>query len=400
MTHEDISETKPKILIVCNYYLPGYKAGGGLRTIVHTVERFKDRFDFRIITFGCDSDNVPYNSVKIDEWNQAAGAQVFYLSKKNIKLSKLRELVSEVKPNLIYINSVFSKLSIYLLILKRLKLIPEMPTIIAPEGELSDGALQLKAFKKKVFIGAAKRTGLYKNLIWKVTAEPEKLEAERFEENGGEIFIAPNMPSKSIYEEYEQKSKPRKEAGAARMIFLSRYARKKNFKWLADNLTEIVGNLEVDIYGPIEDEAYWNETQTAIKKLPSNVRVTYRGQIIHEKVLPTIFDYHFFVLPTLGENFGHVFVEALAAGCPLVISDTTPWTNLSEKKIGWDLSLKHPGAWTEIINHCIGLDDLTYRELSGNSRRFACDWLTDPQIEASTLNVLLYGLSKTLTDSR
>lgn len=386
--------TKPKILIVCNYYLPGYKAGGGLRTVVHTVERFKDKFDFRVVTLDHDGDNIPYQSVKTDLWVENNGAQVFYVPKKKIKLSKLRQLISDADPQIIYINSVFSILSIYCLTLRKLKLIADIPVILAPEGELSDGALQLKATKKKGFIKFAKAIGLYKNLIWKVTAEPEKIETERFKGTGGEIFIAPNMPSKSIFEQYRQEQKPIKKVGEAKMIFLSRYARKKNFKWLIDNLKKIVGSLEIDVYGPIEDAAYWEETQKSIAKLPSNIKVNYKGELIHEEVLPKIFDYHFFILPTLGENFGHVFIEALAAGCPLVISDRTPWVNLEAQKIGWDVPLENSGKWISTLNYCINLDDVSYSDLSSSARRFACQWLTDPQIEESTLNVLQHPLKQ------
>jgi len=389
------SREKPKILIICNYFLPGYKAGGGLRTIVHTVERFKETFDFRVICLDHDGDNVPYDSVKIDEWNEIAGAKVFYLPKNKIKLSKLRELISEVCPQVIYINSVFSILSILLLMLRKLKLAAQIPIIIAPEGELSDGALQLKAAKKQAFIRFARIIGLYKNLIWKVTAEPEKLETERFKGSGGEIFVAPNMPSKSIFEEYDQKLKPVKQIGEAKMIFLSRFARKKNFKWLVDNLKEVTGSLEIDIYGPIEDEIYWSETQQSIRKLPPNVKVRYKGIVTHEEVLHVMFDYHFFILPTLGENFGHVFIEALAAGCPLIISDRTPWIELEKKIIGWDLPLEEIGRWIEIINYCISLDNIKYSEISSNSRQFASSWLSDPKVEESTLRVLKYGLNQT-----
>jgi len=390
------SGAKPKVLIICNYFLPGYKAGGGLRTVVHTVERFRDRFDFHVINFDHDGDNVPYTSVKINEWNQIAGAQVYYLSKNKIKISKLHELIKEVDPQLIYVNSVFSILSIFLLILRKLKLISKTPIVIAPEGELSDGALQLKAAKKKAFIEFAKRTALYKNLVWKVTAEPEKIETERFKGSGGVVLVAPNMPSRSIFEEYNQKLKPRKQIGEAKMLFLSRYARKKNFKWLVDNLREVVGKIQIDVYGPIEDETYWNETQQSIRSLQPNIKVNYMGQVTHEEVLQTMFAYHFFVLPTLGENFGHVFIEALAAGCPLLISDRTPWTGLREKKIGWDLPLENPNQWIQVINLCISLDDVSYSELSDESRQFASRWLTDPKIEESTLNVLKYGLKQSL----
>ncbi|MCY7346014.1 MAG: glycosyltransferase family 4 protein [Pyrinomonadaceae bacterium] len=386
------STEKPIVLIVCNFYLPGYKSGGGLRTIVHMVERFKEKYDFRLIARDHDGDNVPYNSVKINDWNDVDGTKVFYLSKDKVKLSKLRELIFEVNPQIIYTNSVFSTLTIFLLTLRRLKFINKIPIILAPEGELSDGALQLKAGKKKAFNAFAKTAGLYRDIIWKVTAEPEKFETERFKGSGGEIHIAPNMPSKSIFEDYRQELKPLKTVGRAKMIFLSRYMRKKNFKWLLENLQGIEGHLEIDIIGPLEDEKYWAETQKVIKHLPPNIEVNYRGHILHEEVPATLFEYNFFVLPTLGENFGHVFVEALAVGCPLLISDRTPWTNLESRQIGWDVPLEESAKWVEKINYCISLDNITYTKLSANARSFAADWLADPEIEESTLRVLQIGL--------
>lgn len=392
------SGKKPIVLIICNYYLPGYKAGGGLRTIVNMIERFKDRFDFRVITRDHDGDEIPYNSVKINDWNIVEDTQVFYLSKDKVKLSKLRELISNVNPEVIYINSVFSTLSIFLLTLRRLKLINKIPIILAPEGELSDGALQLKAKKKKAFIKFAKNVGLYRDLIWKVTAEPEKFETERFKGSGGEIYVAPNMPSRTVFENYRQESKPQKHIGKAKLIFLSRFMRKKNFKWLVDKLSEIHGHLEIDIYGPLEDEIYWKETEQSIAGLPENVQVSYKGHIAHEDVLQTLFQYHFFVLPTLGENFGHVFVEAMAAGCPLIISDRTPWVDLEGKqKVGWDIPLETPQKWIEVINYCISLDDETYTKLSSTARMFACRWLADPKIEENTLTVLNRALELSLT---
>jgi glycosyltransferase involved in cell wall biosynthesis len=399
MTRNRDIKKKPIVLIICNYYLPGYKSGGGLRTLVHMVERFQDRFDFRIITRDHDGDEIPYPSVKINDWNLNDKTQVFYLPKNRIKLSKLRELISEVKPQVIYINSVFSTLSIFLLLLNKLKLISNVPIILAPEGELSDGALQLKANKKKAFVKFAKSVGLYKDLIWKVTAEPEKFETERFKGSGGEILVAPNMPSKSVFETYKQELKPEKIVGEAKFIFLSRFMRKKNFKWLTDNLSGIEGKLQIDVYGPLEDEVYWKETEQSIANLPSNIKINYRGYISHEEVLETVFKYHYFVLPTLGENFGHVFIEALAAGCPLLISDRTPWVDLERKQIGWDIPLEKPNEWIKAINGCINLDNVSYTNLSSKARNFATQWLANPKIEESTLKVLQHGLEKTLTKS-
>ncbi len=42
-----------------------------------------------------------------------------------------------------------------------------------------------------------------------------------------------------------------------------------------------------------------------------------------------------FVLPSHSENFGLVIAEALAAGVPAVVTDTTPWSDLTPNHAGW-----------------------------------------------------------------
>jgi glycosyltransferase involved in cell wall biosynthesis len=132
--------------------------------------------------------------------------------------------------------------------------------------------------------------------------------------------------------------------------------------------------------------------RSKMKFIGENVRkVESKGSIPHEKVLETIVKYHFFILPTLGENFGHVFVEALACGCPLIISNRTPWLELEKKEIGWDLDLNKSEKWIDTINHCINLDDANYTKISEKAREFIVKWLEDSEIESNTLEILNYG---------
>ena len=44
-------------------------------------------------------------------------------------------------------------------------------------------------------------------------------------------------------------------------------------------------------------------------------------------------------LPTRGENYGHVLVEAWSAGLPVLTSNQTPWRGLEAAGVGWDLEL-------------------------------------------------------------
>lgn len=402
MVNFESRKSKKRVFVLCDYYLPGYKSGGGMRTIVNMVERLSDRFQFFIITRDHDGklDRRQYRDVEINSWNTIGKAEVFYLSKDNLKISKLRQLLIEVEPDVIYTNSHFATLTVYLLILKKLLLLlPKVNVILAPCGELADGALQLNAAKKKSLIAAAKVSGLYKNIIWKASTELEKREIEAVKGDDENIFVAPDMLPPTIFENYEPNCKPRKIPGAVKMTFLSRFMKKKNFNWLLKNLRNIEGNLEIDVYGPLEDADYWKESEKLIAALPSNIKVESKGSVPHAEVLDVLVKYHFFIMPTLGENFGHIFLEALAAGCPLIISDRTPWLELENKEIGWDLSLDKPESWMAVLNSCIALNESDYRRLSDKARDFAVQVLADRKNEEDTLTILNYGLQSGLRNA-
>lgn len=395
-----MDKNKKKILIFSEYYLPGYKSGGGMRTIVNIVAHFKDTFDFFIVTKDCDGkgDKTPYKGVNYENWNNIEDAKVFYLSDKSIKLSKMIELIEKVKPDILYSNSYFSAFSRYLLVIHRLQKFKSLPYIIAPCGELSKEPIKLGKFKKNTFVNLAKSLNLHKNIIWKASSELEKSEMKEALGGKSTILVAPDMVPKFDFEEFSEKKKPEKVTGEARMVFLSRLNRKKNFNFLLENIRYIKGNLTIDVIGPVDDESYWNECLALIKKLPSNVKINIVGSIPHSEVIETLIKYHYFVLPTQNENFGHIFLEALLAGCPLIISDRTPWLDLDKKKVGWSIPLEEE-LWSSIIQKCVDMDADEYQILSKNAFNFVKKWVSENKIENDTLNLFNFALGNTLSKS-
>ncbi len=379
----------PRILIICDYYLPGYKSGGALRSLVSLLERFGSKFDFRIITRDHDGkmSRVPYDTVEIDKWNIVDGNPVFYLSSDNIRFATIARLIREVEPDVLFLNSFFSPLTTMSLLLCKLGRVPKVPIILAPEGELSDGAMSIKPIRKKLFKIAAKFLRIHHRVSWKVASETEHREVEKLASKGDSILLAPTMLPKMILPDYKFDSKPEKAQGSVKLVFLSRYMRKKNMNWLLEKLSGHTTQLELDIYGPLEEQDYWSEAETIIGNLPSNIIVRSAGSIPHENVAETLTKYHFFVLPTLGENFGIAIIEALAAGCPVIISDRTPWQNLQEKGIGWDLPLESPNLWFDVLDKCSLMSSDEFKEYSDRSRQFAVNWLQDPSLDAANLNI-------------
>ena len=125
---------------------------------------------------------------------------------------------------------------------------------------------------------------------------------------------------------------PPKSAGRLRAVFVSRVSPKKNLLGAVELLSRVQGDVSLDIYGPIDDQDYWRKCQHAIEQFGGTTRVAYKGAIHHDEVVRVLSDYDVFLFPTLGENFGHVILEAMIAGCPVVTSDQTA---LSRPYSGW-----------------------------------------------------------------
>jgi glycosyltransferase involved in cell wall biosynthesis len=118
--------------------------------------------------------------------------------------------------------------------------------------------------------------------------------------------------------------------GCARLVFISRISPKKNLDLILSALRSLSRPVKFDIYGPLEDAAYWSKCKSLIREVPSSADIKYQGELAPSDVPRTFANYDAFIFPTRGENFGHVVAESLSASCPVVCSDRTPWTRVLE----------------------------------------------------------------------
>ena len=95
----------------------------------------------------------------------------------------------------------------------------------------------------------------------------------------------------------------------------------------------------------------------------------------------------FLLLPTQGENFGHAIFEAFAAGLPVIISDQTPWKDLQNQQIGWDLPLDQPAAFAEAIAQAAMMSQEQYGRWSAQAQAFARDFVEKAGLEAAYLRL-------------
>lgn len=112
------------------------------------------------------------------------------------------------------------------------------------------------------------------------------------------------------------------------MVFLSRIHPKKGLIELLEGLCLSTRSMHLSIVGPVEDKDYWDKCRTVITRMPSSVEVKYDGIAERSSIESHFWNADCMVLLTAGENYGHVLAESLQAGCPVITTPTTPWTNV------------------------------------------------------------------------
>ena len=391
-----------RILTFVDYYLPGFKAGGPIRTITNMVSQLGGEFEFLIVTRDRDLlDTIPYANVVIDQWNTVGLAKVFYASPSTFSFVGVIRLLNETQHDLLYLNSFFSpKTTILPLIIRRFGFYNEKPVILAPRGEFSEGALALKGTKKKIYIALIKMTGIYRHLIWQVSSKYESEDILRRLPNViavPNIIVAPDLlplPFKTIVNADFVDSDSRL-TGPLRIVFLSRISPMKNLDYLLRALRKVTVDVTLTIYGPSEDSIYWLYCQSLIQTMPSHITVTYQGEVKHEHVSQTFASHDVFIFPTRGENFGHVIYESLAAGTAVIVSDQTPWQSDPHGAV-LVLPLAQPDAWTSVINERAGFNAQNYSAQRTAAVSYAIGFMETSKAVEQNRNLFLstLGLSR------
>ena len=119
---------------------------------------------------------------------------------------------------------------------------------------------------------------------------------------------------------------------------------------------------------------------TLIAQLPANVHVEHKGVVDSEQVGAQMSRYHLMYLPSQGENFGHVILESLMAGRPVLISDQTPWRGLADKHAGWDLPLDDITQFAKQIDLVAAMDQQQYDRWSYGAAQLAREFIDDKAI--------------------
>ena len=349
-----------RILIFMAGFFPGRKYGGPPVSI-HNFRSLISGNDKQIyiVTTNHDlGDKEKYQDIT-DGWNNQGNCKVLYLRDADYNKSVFENVIKKLSPDLIYLQGLFQKCVMPCLQLSKKY---GIKVLLAPRGELCSGAFK-KKYKKVLYLTFLKKMGLLKNAYFQSTCEEETGEILKWlTSSSDKIFDISNIPSIPKYPLSSLKKIP----GEIRVIFVSRIVPKKNLLYALNIFSEIKSNVVFDIYGAIEDEAYWKNCGDVINKLPANIKVTYKGVASHKEIHSIFAEYHIFLFPTFSENYGHVIAEALSVGCYVLTSDQVPWLDISEYGAGNCISLDNCSAFKEHILKILELNSEEYAKIRSN----------------------------------
>ncbi|MBN2891133.1 MAG: glycosyltransferase [Bacteroidales bacterium] len=376
-----MKENKKKIAVFIDWFLPGYKAGGPITSVTNIIENLKNEFEFFLVTSDRDlGDSESYKDIVKNEWLKKDGFSIIYITPEKQNIKTYGSILKTVDFDFLYFNSLYSLKFTILPVFIAKKTYKKKQIVLAPRGMLGKGAVEIKTIKKKLFFIISNLIGLFRGIVWHST---DDVETNDIKKTFGQKEIVKNIPNIPILpSEYFPKHTivPRK------FLFYSRISKKKNLYFALEILkkTNTNQNIYFDIIGPIEDNKYWSECQALILELPKNIFVEYKGDIPPNLIIKTLKEYHFLFLPTMHENFGHSIFEAFVAGCLVIVSDQTPWRNLLEKNIGWDLPLNKPELFVDALLSCTKLTADEYDEMSRKVYKFALDFVEKQNLVEKT----------------
>jgi glycosyltransferase involved in cell wall biosynthesis len=217
-----------------------------------------------------------------------------------------------------------------------------VPLIISPRGMMSEWAWARHRHRKAIAHRLVHPGALTHATGWHATsgAEADEIRARGFRQP---ICVAPNgveLPSDEQRRIAREHWSDRIPSAATRplALFHSRLHSKKRIIELIDLwLSHAPVDWQLLVIGLPDEFSVLDLEQYVLRSRGQGRVLVFDGQFQP----PPYAIASLFILPSHSENFGLAIAEALAAGVPALVTDTTPWSGLNEHGAGWWV------PWTE-----------------------------------------------------
>lgn len=208
--------------------------------------------------------------------------------------------------------------------------------VISPRGMLSDWSWQHRRWKKFLAAGLVHPGAFAQTNGWHATgpAEADDIRRRGFQQP---ICVAPNGVNAPATEEltlaHEVWSQLCPEVTSRPVaLFYSRFHRKKRLLELIDLWIAVAPKNWLLLIAGIPQEYTVSSLSSHVRQQSAQDRIA----VFDGRDRPPPYGVaSLFLLPSHTENFGMVIAEAMAWGVPVLVTDTTPWADVSGEQAGW-----------------------------------------------------------------
>ena len=341
-----MSKKNKSLLMVSRYYYPFYEAGGPVKSTKNFIKFNSSKFNIMLLTSS--------KSLSTSKNKNYLNKDIFYLNKFDFVKKIFSEVYIKKSVDLVYVNSFFNFYSFSAILISSFS---NLRLFIHSRGVLKQAQINHKKYKKKLYIFLIKFFCNKFTFLVNETGEKETIE---------KYF---NNPKITFTINYVDKPRENITKSNKKFFFFSRISSEKGLLFLLNLINDI--DVDLDIYGNIWDIEYFKKCEKLLK-LNKNSKVIYKGVIEPDKVDEIISKYHCLILPTRGENFGHVIYESLKNSVPVISTKNIPWV-LSEKKCGANVELDNLSFKNQILKFK-NMDINTYNTYKNNALIYSLDY--------------------------
>lgn len=371
MSPSDVRSTR-KIAVLAPLFPPAFRGGGPIRSIYAMVRSAPGWADVDVITSDRDLGATQQLDVKSNAWVPRDGYTIRYTSTSSLKhfLNAMRALRAR-RPRLLHMNSFFTPvMTIIPLALWRVGFWGNTILLVAPRGEFGAAALARHSRRKRLYIRLFRFLGGHNAVIWHSTA-PHETDAIRAV--WGQTVRIVERENDTMLPATARQAEQRV-AGPIRAVFLGRIVEHKGLHVVLEALKDMVAPVSLDIFGLRENPSYYSECLDIAKSVPGHVRVTFHDSVAPDDVRATLQDFDVLLMPTAGENFGHVIAEALSVSCIVAATPYTPWNEVLIAGDGIVVPDRSVEQWTSALDALSKMGDQEIISRRNSSGRGYSEW--------------------------
>ncbi len=328
------------IAILAPYYLPAVEPGGPIKSIKGVCSILHGKIPYKVITWNRNIRQKPFEKREWSTHAEYVPRITIRVLWKNFKKAKV-----------IWLNSPYSIQFAFLPLLVLL-FFKNKKVLVSPRGQLLYGAISTK---KKLYLYVFRfllRISRNTTIIHYTHSDEQSRSYPIFRDFKQIVFLNPINEIENTLHKGKNVVKPI-------IGFFGRVVPKKNIDFIISILPLLDNKCTFQIHGYIEDQWYKKKCESLAKKLGVYDRVKFYGTFTPNDFQEKIAPMKVVAIPSLSENFCHVFFEAIEVDKMTVVSTGLPWKDANDFEPNTVLPLQE-NFWVKRINEIMKYDEKTY----------------------------------------